>query len=250
MRLALSSAAAPDAPLDDLLAACVRRGLPALELEDGHAHGLGAGRAPHGDAAHARALAASAGVQLAGYRLPAAEDDGSGRAALEADMGSLMAFALALGAPLHLPASWLVSAPRDLQAGRVLAVLPAGEEGLSALDALDRGGRGGARLPVAWDVDPGNADISAVAGELIGRLGQRLRHIRLYGGGPEGSGQEGRGIGPLMARLALAGFTGTIALAPSSPRYHVAWSGWLGRRGGWGCGSAGKDRDLVTLEAV
>lgn len=38
---------------------------------------------------------------------------------------------------------------------------------------------------------------------------------------PEGSAQEGLGVGSLMARLAVAGFGGTVALAPSSERYRV-----------------------------
>ena len=40
---------------------------------------------------------------------------------------------------------------------------------------------------------------------------------------------EGRGVGELMARLALSGFGGMVILAPSSPRFHVAWATWLGR---------------------
>ena len=40
MRLALSSAAVPDATFDELLAACARRGFAAVELEVGHAHGI------------------------------------------------------------------------------------------------------------------------------------------------------------------------------------------------------------------
>lgn len=46
MRLALSSAAAPDLALEELLDACVRRGLAALEPEAGHAHGIAPGLAP------------------------------------------------------------------------------------------------------------------------------------------------------------------------------------------------------------
>jgi hypothetical protein len=246
MRLALSSAAAPDASFDDLLEACARRGLHALELECGHGHLLDPGRASPGDAAHARARAAAAGIHIAGLRLPGGHEDPGGSGALGADPGDLMAFALSLGAPLLIPAVRAVHAPRVLEAGKVMAVLPAGAAALPALDLLEGESRYSSRLPLAWDVDPAQ-DLSAAA-ELIARLGSRLRHVRLYGGGPESAAQEGRGVGALMARLALAGFTGTLALAPSSPRYRVAWSAWLGRRGGWGCGSTAEDRDLVTLE--
>ncbi|HKJ03144.1 MAG TPA: hypothetical protein VJ997_11835, partial [Longimicrobiales bacterium] len=40
MRLALCSSAAPDATLSGLFEACARRGLAALELREGDAHGL------------------------------------------------------------------------------------------------------------------------------------------------------------------------------------------------------------------
>ena len=40
MRLALSSAAAPDAMLEELLEAATRRGLEAVELREGDAHGV------------------------------------------------------------------------------------------------------------------------------------------------------------------------------------------------------------------
>jgi hypothetical protein len=61
-------------------------------------------------------------------------------------------------------------------------------------------------------------------------------------------GQEGQGIGALMARLTLAGYQGTLALAPSTSRYLYAWGAWLGRgTGGWGCGSKTADDSLVRL---
>ena len=41
----------------------------------------------------------------------------------------------------------------------------------------------------------------------------------------------------MMRELALAGYGGSLALAPSDQRYRVVWNAWLGRRGGWGCGS-------------
>jgi hypothetical protein len=247
MRLALSSAAAPDASFDELLDACVRRGFSALELECGHGHLLDSVRAAAGDAAAARARAAGAGVHLAGLRLATDEGEAVQAGPDQRDQVDLLALVRSLGVPLLVPAARMAGAPRALDTGRVMVVLPAGGAALPALDDLDSGGRSAARLPLAWDVDPTAADTSAVAGDLIARAGSRLRHVRLYGGGPESSGQEGRGIGSLMARLALSGFTGTLALAPSSASYRVAWSAWLGQRGGWGCGSTSQDRQLVTL---
>ena len=108
MRLALSSAAAPDASLEELLDACARRGIDALELEEGHGHGLDADTVSSEAAAEAAARAADAGVDLAGFRLaiplPRA-----------ADAAGLIGFARALGAPLHVPltGSALVRAAAD-----------------------------------------------------------------------------------------------------------------------------------------
>jgi hypothetical protein len=259
MRLGLSSAAAPDASLEELIAACHRRGLQALELEVGHGHLLDprAGSASQAarQAAEARSRVAAAGISLAGLRLseidrdaPDLDDDApAGRDAGVAPT-DLVAFVRSLGAPLLVPASTVLKAPHLLDHGGLTTVLPPGEGALTALDALDRQGPHRA-TPLAWDVDPSRADMTAIALDLLKRAGPRLSHLRLFGGGPEAVGQEGRGIGGLMARLALAGFGGTLALAPTSSTYRVAWSVWLGRRGGWGCGSAAQDRTLVSLES-
>lgn len=240
MRLGLSSAAAPDATFQELLSVCQARGLGCLELGAGHAHGVEPGSARPDQAGAERAEAERAGIHLAGVRLAAAD--------LEADPGDLAAFALSLGAPLLVPAGELGRAPRGLTTGLVRVVLPPGRAALAALDALDDDVRPASRLPLAWDADPAAGDVSVVAGEILARAGRRLRHLRLYGGGPEAAAQEGQGVGALLARLALSGFDGSLALAPSSARYRVVWSAWLGRRGGWGCGSKAEDRNLVTLE--
>lgn len=78
-------------------------------------------------------------------------------------------------------------------------------------------------------------------------LCSRLRYIRFRGGGPEAAQQSGLGVGALMARLALARFAGPLVLAPSTPKYRYIWHAWLGRAGGWGCGSKQADASLVSL---
>jgi hypothetical protein len=56
------------------------------------------------------------------------------------------------------------------------------------------------------------------------------------------------GVGAMMRRLAVEGYAGTLVLAPSTARFRVAWRKWLGRRGGWGCGSStGEDLPMVHL---
>lgn len=100
---------------------------------------------------------------------------------------------------------------------------------------------------MAWEADPANAPLGATAAALLSGCREALVHIRLLGAGPESAMHEGRGVGDLMARLALSGFGGMVILAPSSPRFHVAWAIWLGRRRGWGCGSRASEPSLVTL---
>ena len=72
-------------------------------------------------------------------------------------------------------------------------------------------------------------------------------HITLRGGGPEAAQFEGRGIGALMARLALMNYHGVLALAPSSSAVLPVWRTWLTRGRNWGCGSKTGDPSLVQL---
>ncbi|NIP78159.1 MAG: hypothetical protein GWM90_02720 [Gemmatimonadetes bacterium] len=257
MRLGLSSAAAPDAPLSELLAACARRGLATLELEEGHGHGLEPGLRSLAAPRDAAARIEAAGVSLAGFRVArgsTARLPGSAAGATEedaADAATWARFARALGAPALVPLHGPVDRRAALALRRagvpVLGILPPDPFADPALASLvDPGSEG---LPLAWDADGAVTDLDVVAPRLLDRAGARLRHIRIPGGGPESAGREGLGVGTLAARLALAGYAGTVALAPSSARFRVVWDAWLGRRGGWGCGSAGEDRSLVSLGA-
>lgn len=74
-----------------------------------------------------------------------------------------------------------------------------------------------------------------------------LDYITLRGGGPEGAQFEGRGIGAMMARLALMNYRGVLTLAPSSDAVLPVWRVWLGRGRNWGCGSKAADPSLVQL---
>jgi hypothetical protein len=249
MRLALSSAAAPGASLGELLEAAARRGLAAVELVEGHGHGIDPGLTGLRDAEDAATRAAVAGVSIAAYRLTAGFARGCGD-----DSQTLARLADALGARILLPLasdagddtdSWeeAGAAVDDLRGRGVdaLPVLPAGPAALRALAGLGWTG------PVAWDADPAAGELAETGQELLALKDIELELVGLRGGGPESTEQEGRGVGALMARLALSGFGGVVALSPSSERYRVIWDAWLGRRGGWGCGSKSEDRTLVTL---
>ncbi len=247
MRLALSSAAAPTLPARELFAACARRGIGAVELVQGHAHGVGPGSS---DADIRRALAAAdaAGVSVVAFRA-------TGAAAAASVEGARLS--RRLGAPI-------VSAPGGRErAGEALAGIVAryGEEGGSILLAhtgdpaevralRDIAEGAGAFVGLAWDlapVRPGTGTTTAMdAAGVLELCGARLRHIRLLGGGPEAAAQEGLGIGALAVHLALGGYRGALALAPSTPRYLTAWGFWLGRRG-WGCGSKAEPLQPMRL---
>lgn len=240
MQLGVSSRAAPDLALDALLEGCRRRGLAALELAAGDAHGVAPGMADEAIAA-VRRRAAEVGVRIAGYRA-------DGWPAAEAD--ALARLAAALGAPLIVPIPQDVSA-----AGLEPLARHCAERGADLLlahasdpAAATAAAQLAAALPgdvgLACELDPGR-DGSAGA---LRAAGGRLRYLRLRGGGPEAARQEGQGVGALMARLALARYAGPLVLLPSTAQYRVAWGAWLGRRGGWGCGSKVADAALVSLD--
>lgn len=237
MRLGLSSAAAPDASLDELLEICARRGLAELELRDGDGHGVAGGSGGlAGDTLGSRARAA--GVAIRAFR--------SGDA--EADL-RLAPVAAAVRATLLVDgradlASRIARAHRLASRGAAVAVVVADGASLGELS------RTASRVQVAWDVDASVVqDLGVLAEVMLREGGERLCHVRILGGGPEAVLHEGRGVGEMMTRLALAGYQGSLVLAPSSPRYRVAWQNWLGRRG-WGCGSGTADARLVSLAAA
>ncbi len=238
MRLTLCSSAAPDATLSGLFEACARRGLDAVELRDGDGHGVD--RYADGVGPTIGVESANAGsLEIATYRASSRDRD-----------DRLASLARAIGATL------LLDGDRDVRfriqrAGRIskdgtsVAIVVRGARALEDAELAAR-----ADIDVAWDAEPAAGAVNETADRLLERLEGRLRHIRLLGGGPEASLHEGRGIGEAMGRLALHGYTGTVALAPSSSRYRLAWQRWLGRRGGWGCGSRTSEPSLVHLLAV
>ena len=66
MRLGLSSEAAPDASVEDLIRYARHRGLAALEFREGDAHGIDAGSSGLAGAAAAAEAVRAAGLTLTG----------------------------------------------------------------------------------------------------------------------------------------------------------------------------------------
>jgi hypothetical protein len=234
MELGLSSAAAPDATLRELISVCARRGLRTLELRADDAHGLGPARGFAG-LLEVREQATAEGVSVCAFR----SDPLSGHEAamLTQELGAR----LLLDRPADLHAR-IAEAARLRGAGGEVAMVVAGAS--AAADAL---AVAAADLDVAWDAVAGADALGEISRRLTGELGERLAHICLFGAGPESTLNEGSGIAELMQRLALSRYGGGVVLAPSSERYRVIWHRWLGRRGGWGCGSKVGTRTLVPL---
>jgi sugar phosphate isomerase/epimerase len=246
MRLGLSTAAAPDLALVELLDACARRGLAALELVAGDRHGVGP-ELDHEEVLDVAASAAARGITIAAYRAGGL---------WEAAAPETVRLAFGLGAPVIVKldpaeddrAAVLNAARRYAAVGAQLLLEHAStstevEELRKLVEELPPG-----TLGLAWEADPSTGALDLAAPAVLDAAGSALRYVRLRGGGPEAMGQEGQGIGALMARLTLAGYQGTLALAPSTSRYLYAWGAWLGRgTGGWGCGSKTADDSLVRL---
>jgi hypothetical protein len=234
MRLGLSSAAAPHASLDELATACAARGLSTLELRAGDGHGIDADGDWSLAVADLLATTATAGVTIAGYSTDALDD---------ADQ--LARLSQAMAAPI-LVSDGSIGQRID----RVRAITDAGGRALvlaSGSPAAWLPTVRAARLDFGWEVDAACGDVSEFAASVLKPQDAALRYIRFIGGGPETTMQEGMGVGTLMGTLALAGYDRPLVLTPSSTRYHVAWETWLGRRGGWGCGSRAASPELVRM---
>jgi hypothetical protein len=253
MRLGITSDTAPQFTLDELVRSCAHRGLAALELVEGHGHGIGAGTTL-ARARAVRALLTETGVRHAVYR-PAASRDAL--SAATADLaGSLGADVLVDAAAALSDIGRLERAARRFEAvgaGLVVVQPPdmtpsarrAAMEAIASVALPPSTGPGSVGTGLALDPDAGDLAAAAPAAPHAGSA--LLRYIRLPGSGPEAAASEGKGIGALIARLTLAGYRGSIMLAPTSHRTLPVWRVWLGRTSGWGCGSKESDPSLVQL---
>jgi sugar phosphate isomerase/epimerase len=244
MQLSLSSTAAPDASLEELLAGCTRRGLGGLELSEGDGHALSLSTSP-GAAAAMADYAREAGVSICAIQVASIRPD---------ELDAAARLAAAVEAPVIVPLKGFDRAalPRaaDAFAARGARLLLAHGSDARVHEAarwLLEPLPGAAAVGLAWDVRPG-VDEPARIGDVLDAAGEALRYIRLHGGGPESQAQTGQGVGALLATLALRRYAGPLVLTPSTPSYRYVWSAWLGRAGGWGCGSKQSDETLVTLD--
>ncbi|MBV6522482.1 MAG: hypothetical protein MNPFHGCM_02630 [Gemmatimonadaceae bacterium] len=224
MLTALSSAAAPRASLDELLVGLARHGLTALELRLGDGHAIGA---VDTDAA----VAAAARLARENVRVVGLLDRGGAMTeSLPRVVDTLRTRWLLDGAlPLG---TRLECADRADAAGMPVALVVRGPD--AAAEARDVRSAGHS---VVWEAHPAQAPLGALCDRILEASDDMLVGVRLCGGGPEGTLHEGRGIGAVVGRLVVAGFNGALTLAPSDRKYHVLWETWIGRRGGWGCGS-------------
>lgn len=225
MRTALSSAAAPGASLEALLAGLVQHGLSEVELRVGDAHGVGPG-AGAGGLLDAKRLLERTGARVIGLLDP-----------IGATSPALLRVAEALGTRWVLDAS-LPLRTRLARAGWADAVsLPVAVAVRGAGAAEDARQVRAAGHKVVWEAHPDDAPLDLRCDAVLDACDGALAGVRVRGGGPEGSLHEGRGIGGIISRLVLAGWDGALTLAPSDAKYHLLWERWLGRHGGWGCGS-------------
>lgn len=92
------------------------------------------------------------------------------------------------------------------------------------------------RANTCWNVEL-DAVTEGEIEDVLDVTAATLGHIRLRGAGPEapsGPSAPSR-VGPLLKELALRGFSGTVALAPSDRGKEKAWREWVFRDRGWGC---------------
>ena len=226
MRLGISSAVAPDASLNALVQACRHRGLTTLELRSEDAHGVDPHRTATEDQEAPTATARQRRVEIVGLRT-------------DGDAHGLQPLARELDVPVILagpaPLANRIARARALEAEGVRSLVEVRGDSSHWLRAVAEAG-----VAVAWTIDGSTPDPGAHLDEMR-TAGVSPRYLRMAGGGgPESAMGEGRGIGAVMARLALDRFTGPVILSPGSSRYRVAWSTWLGRRGGWGCGGSAR----------
>jgi hypothetical protein len=230
MQLALSSAAVPHASIDTLRSAARRRDLKALELLLGAGHGHGVGMPSKSPSSVNRRAIPTKGesppVQwlLASKRPTITDLLYWGRQAALLDAGLLLQGTVP-ESPLGLPLALVHGT--DLE-----------EAQRAAAWARMHNARTG------WTVELGQRTPEQFA-DVLEATASTLAHVRLLGAGPEAQsvGPDSLGAGTVLKELALKGYSGTVALAPSANGVTADWHEWLFEERGWGCNTAAKKKD-------
>ena len=227
MKLLLSSDALPQAGFDVLAQACRRCALAGLELTlgRGHWHGIDASLCPIRLQEGMGCIPEDEAAPVMWLRLP--EDASLTMLMIWAGEAHLLGAGLLL--TRAVPELPLVTRVALLHGTSV-------EEARQAVAWAERHD-----ALTCWQVDPERRDL-ALWDEVLHITGPRLAHVRLLGAGPEAQAETPgtSDTGALLSRLALRGYNGTVALAPSSSDHLELWERWLLSGSGWGCGTAAK----------
>ena len=225
MQMILSSAALPDESLDMLRRGTRRRDLAGLELV------LGAGLDPSGQLGPDAAAKAAPEPGTPPVRWVLGPD-GAGDA--EVMYWGQQAHLLDAGLLLRHPVS---ASP----VGVPLAVLH-GTDPTEAQRAAAWARMHGAST--GWTVRLHQDDPDELSSTLD-VTAPALAHVRLMGAGPEAqSAAPGTtATGTVLKELALRGYDGTVALAPSPDGSTDAWRRWLFEERGWGCNTVAKKKE-------
>lgn len=228
MQLTLSNTALPGASLDDLRRAARRRSLQGLELVLGAGDGPPLGTACEGgQGEHPPSDLQEKEFPIRWLVMPP-----------EVAVSELLYW----GGRAHLMRAGLViRRPADESLAGVPLALLHGTDPEAAQQAAAWARLHGGHT--CWEVALEEHDPHEME-DVLNASGPHLAHVRLLGGGPE-SQQEAAGTGgrgALFSQLALRGYAGTIALAPSGPGREEAWRTWLFDRRGWGCGTAAQKK--------
>jgi len=225
MRLCLSSDALPGGGPEQLQQACERRALQGLELtlNAGHAHGLDEAICPTKQNEGIDCFAGShEAVQW--LRLP--------------EPPSLTMLVIWAGGAHQLGAGLVLPVPVDCPLTIPTALLH-GTDTEAARSAVAWAQQHDAST--AWTVDPAHATPDILR-RVLDITAPTLAHVRLLGAGPEAKHADDDGTGTLMSELALRGYAGTLALAPSPQADLDRWARWLLTERGWGCNTAANKR--------
>lgn len=225
--LALSSEAVPRFSLDQLAQACRGRGLDGVEL------------VVTGSVAADVLVARSALARVVALRAPR----------LDPSIATELARASrVLGAPVSVvcdAVEQLEDVVALFEAAGAHLLLAHGSDLDAALSTLAIVRSSGSKaLGLAWELEPSTASLES-AGAVLLATHEHLGLVRLHGGGPEQRLQDGRGVGPILGELALAGYKGPIVLCPSTGGEAIVqlWERWATSHGGAGCGHAVSTRE-------